>query len=140
MQKIEKIFKNKIGKVLKLQKIRTIIGIVKVTLSNNNHKWPTCRAFDVAENTKWCVGMVKDWIKCTTIIWQFLFTKSTELIRRVSFTKQPSLINNTPVHFVFYRDIHKYARFYPKSYRRQGFTDQNWWVTCKVHVYDRGWK
>ena len=35
---------------------------------------------------------------------QFLFTKSTELIRRVSFTKQPSLINNKPVHFVFYRD------------------------------------
>ena len=39
------------------------------------------------------------------IIWQFLFTKSTELIRRVSFTKQPSLINNKPVHFVFYRDV-----------------------------------
>ena len=54
--------------------------------------------------------MVKDWIKCTTIIWQFLFTKSTELIRRVSFTKQPSLINNKPVHLVFYRDIHTYAR------------------------------
>ena len=32
-------------KVLKLHKIRTIIGIVKVTLSNNNHKWPTCRRF-----------------------------------------------------------------------------------------------
>lgn len=31
--------------MLKLQKIRTIIGIVKVTLSNNNHKWPTCRRF-----------------------------------------------------------------------------------------------
>ena len=76
------------------------------------------------------------------IIWQFLFTKSTELIRRVSFTKQPSLINNKPVHFVFYRDIHTYARFYPKSYRRQGSTDQNCWLTGKVYVpvYDHGWK
>lgn len=32
-----------------------------------------------------------------------------------------------------------YARLYnPKSYRRQGSSDQNWWVERKVRVYDHG--
>ena len=122
--------------------IGTIIGIVKVTLSNNNHKWPTFRRFWRCRKYKMMCRYGQRLNQVHNQKRQFLFTKSTELIRRVSFTKQPSLINNKPVHFVFYRDIHTYARFYPKSYRRQGSTDQNCWLTGKVYVpvYDHGWK
>jgi len=85
--------------------IGTIIGIVKVTLSNNNHKWPTFRRFWRCRKYKMMCRYGQRLNQVHNQKRQFLFTKSTELIRRVSFTKQPSLINNKPVHFVFYRDV-----------------------------------